>query len=95
MEETSTEAAPRVDQLWTNVVERLDPPTRALLARCRALMLHGSTVMVSAPDEFTRERMENRLRSRIEEVLSDEVGRQVRIAINLDPPSRGTFPRRP
>ena len=95
MEETSTEAAPRVDQLWTNVVERLDPPTRALLARCRALMLHGSTVMVSAPDEFTRERMENRLRSRIEEVLSDEVGRQVRIAVTIAPPDQPELPPPP
>ncbi|MDO5287505.1 MAG: chromosomal replication initiator protein DnaA [Actinomycetia bacterium] len=87
MDTTSANPAPDVVELWTQVVETLDPPTRALLARCQPLMLHSSTVMVSAPDEFTRERMENRLRSRIEEALSDELGDQVRIAVTIAPPS--------
>jgi len=71
--------------VWRQVMEQLDAPQRAVVASCRPLILHESTFMVSAPNEFTRDRLENRLRSRIEHTLSDHYARSVHLVVSIDP----------
>ena len=41
--------------------------------------------MISVPNEFTRERIETRQRSDIEQALSDHFHRSMRLAITIDP----------
>ncbi|HHV21374.1 MAG TPA: chromosomal replication initiator protein DnaA [Propionibacterium sp.] len=58
---------------------------RSWLRRTQPLTVHQSTVMVAVPDEFTRERVESRLRQSIEAALTELFRRESRLAITIDP----------
>jgi len=79
----STDGIP-LDLVWRRVMEALEPPQRALVASCKPFMLHEATFMVAAPNEFTRDRLENRLRSRIEHTLSDHYARTIHLVVSID-----------
>ncbi len=83
MSNTSSDGIP-LDLVWRHVMQALEPPQRALVASCQPLMLHEGTFMVAAPNEFTRDRLENRLRSRIEHTLSDHYARAVHLVVSID-----------
>ncbi|MEF2162564.1 hypothetical protein V3425_30560, partial [Pseudomonas aeruginosa] len=44
-----------------------------------------STAVVAVPNEFTRNQLEGRLRTRIEDTLSERLGKPVRLAVSVDP----------
>src|SRR4051812_35945270 len=48
-------------------------------------MLAENTAVVAVPNEFTRNQLEGRLRTRIEDTLSDRLGKPVRLAVSVDP----------
>lgn len=92
----SGSAAPEDDQLraaWAHVVDNAPPEQRSWLRRTRPLTVHQSTVMVAVPDEFTRERVESKLRQRIEGTLSELFHRESRLAITIDPGMIDDVPR--
>jgi len=62
-----------------------DPVARDWLKNAKPLTILESHVMVAVPNEFTRERIETRLRSAIEEALSDYFTRSIRLAITVEP----------
>jgi chromosomal replication initiator protein len=70
--------------VWRQVMEQLDAPQRAVVAAAGAdpprVHVHGL-----GPNEFTRDRLENRLRSRIEHTLSDHYARSVHLVVSIDP----------
>ena len=70
---------------WQCVLRSSDAATRAWLGNARPLTVHESTVMVAVPNEFTRERIESRLRASIEEFLSDAYRRPMRVAVTIEP----------
>ncbi len=74
-----------LDDLWTVVLDSLDTPSRVIVASCSPLTILGATLMVAAPNEFTRDRLENRLRPRIENVLSETAGTSLSIGVSVDP----------
>jgi len=47
-------------------------------------MLAESTAVIAVPNEFTRTQLEGRLRTRLEDALSDTLGRPIRIAVSVD-----------
>ncbi|MCH1865693.1 chromosomal replication initiator protein DnaA [Nocardioides sp. CFH 31398] len=49
------------------------------------MSLHKNTAVVAVPNDFTRDRLESRLRTNLEERLSDALGRGIRIAVTVDP----------
>ena len=55
-------------------------------------MLAESTAVVAVPNEFTRNQLEGRLRIRIEDTLSDRIGKPVRLAVSVDPSLERTVP---
>ncbi len=71
--------------VWAQLVENLPPNQRAWLAASRPVTLHENTVIVAVADEFTRNQLEGRLRTRLEDALTDSLGLQVRIAVTVDP----------
>lgn len=73
-----------VARLWKRVIDELDGPSRAIVSSCVPLTMHGSTLMLAAANEFTRDRLENRLRGRIEASLSDALGTQTHIGVTID-----------
>jgi chromosomal replication initiator protein len=74
----------QLDTEWRKLVEDLPPNQRAWLAGSRPVTLHENTAIIAVADEFTRNQIEGRLRTRLEDALGTAFGRQVRIAVTVD-----------
>ena len=77
--------AGQLEVLWPGIVDNLPPNQRVWLTSSRPLMLAENTAVVAVPNEFTRNQLEGRLRTRIEDTLSERIGRPVRLAVSVDP----------
>ncbi|WP_347349000.1 chromosomal replication initiator protein DnaA [Nigerium sp.] len=80
---------------WSHVVSSADSSTRAWITALRVEGLHDNTVVAAVAHEFTRERIEKRFRTWIEEKLSDELRRPIRLAVTIDPDLELTFDEEP
>ncbi len=99
-----SEAQVNLAMVWTSVLDNLDnsalpPQQRAWLPQTRPLGLIEDTALLAAPNEFAKEILETRLRPAISQALSAELGREIRVAVTVDPtavqpapPSGGTTP---
>lgn len=77
-------ANPNLESAWSYVFQAADAPTRAWLQGTKAIALHDSTLVAAVPNEFTRERIETRLRGWIETQLSEHFGRPLHLAVTID-----------
>jgi chromosomal replication initiator protein len=75
----------RLDGIWRDLVDDLPPSQRAWLAGSRPVTLHQGTAIIAVADDFTRNQIEGRLRTRLEDSLGAAFARQVRIAVTVDP----------
>ncbi|WP_436702011.1 chromosomal replication initiator protein DnaA [Nocardioides sp. BYT-33-1] len=66
------------------VVGDLQTHQRAWLQASRPVTLHGTTAIVAVPDDFTRKRLEGRLRGELEDALTDRFGHDVQLAVTVD-----------
>ncbi|TYL55529.1 chromosomal replication initiator protein DnaA [Nocardioides sp. BGMRC 2183] len=71
-------------QEWRVVVDDLQAHQRAWLQASKPVTLHGTTAIVAVPDDFTRKRLEGRLRGQLEDSLSDRFGHEVQLAVTVD-----------
>lgn len=76
---------PELAEAWRAVMTDTNPNFQAWLTSAKPLTVHESTLMIAVPNEFTRERIETRMRPEIEEVLSDLYNRSMRLAITIEP----------
>ena len=74
----------RLSDVWPRIVSNLEPSQRAWLTTSRPVMVAESTAVIAVPDEFTRNQLEGRLRTRLEDALSDAFGQSLRIAVSVD-----------
>jgi chromosomal replication initiator protein len=70
---------------WRGVLSDLQAYQRAWLATSQPVTLHESTAIIAVPNDFTRGQLEGRLRAQLEEALTVAFGRDVRIAVTVDP----------
>ncbi len=70
--------------VWSSLVDDLPPNQRAWLAASRPVTVHENTAIIAVADEFTRNQLEGRLRTRLEDSLTDAMGIQVRLAVTVD-----------
>ncbi len=84
-QDTGSNQASELEVLWPGIVDSLPPNQRVWLSTSKPLMLAESTAVVAVPNEFTRNQLEGRLRTRIEDTLSDRLGKPVRLAVSVDP----------
>jgi chromosomal replication initiator protein len=84
--------ASELEVLWPGIVDSLPPNQRVWLTSSKPLMLAESTAVVAVPNEFTRNQLEGRLRTRIEDTLSERLGKPVRLAVSVDPALERTVP---
>jgi chromosomal replication initiator protein len=70
--------------LWPAILDSLAPNQRVWLASSKPVMLAESTAVIAVPNEFTRTQLEGRLRTRLEDALSDSLNRPIRIAVSVD-----------
>ncbi|MEZ0577540.1 chromosomal replication initiator protein DnaA [Nocardioides sp. MH1] len=83
----TTEADPalsRLEEAWHAVLDDLQAPQRAWLQSSRPVTLHGTTAIVAVPDDFTRKRLEGRIRGHLEDALTDRFGHDVQLAVTVD-----------
>ncbi|MBK9739030.1 MAG: chromosomal replication initiator protein DnaA [Actinobacteria bacterium] len=63
----------------------LTPQQRAFVNLTRPLGLVEDTALIAAPNDFTKDVLETRLRPMVVEALSRELGREIRLAVTVDP----------
>jgi chromosomal replication initiator protein len=76
--------------VWRQALERMDasgvtPQQRAFVRLTRPLGLLGDTALLAAPNDLTKEVLEQRMRDTITALLSEALGRPVRLAVTVDP----------
>lgn len=76
--------------VWARSLEGLSdgslpPQHRAWMTLTRPLALVEDTALLAAPNEFAKDVLETRLRPLISEALARELGREVRVAVTVDP----------
>ncbi len=84
MDETAG-AGTNLGTVWRKLVDDLPPSQRAWLAASQPMTLHESTAIIAVADDFTRNQLEGRLRTRLEDALGTAFARQIRIAVTVDP----------
>ncbi|ASU81742.1 chromosomal replication initiator DnaA [Nocardiopsis gilva YIM 90087] len=85
-----SEAQVNLPMVWSSVLDSLDnstlpPQQRAWLPQTRPLGLIEDTALLAAPNEFAKEVLETRLRPAISQALSAALGREIRVAVTVDP----------
>jgi len=80
-----------LDVLWAHAIEALadsavTPQQRAWLRTTRPLGLVEDTALVAVPNEFAKDVLETRLRPLITTALSMQLGREIRVAVTVEPP---------
>jgi len=63
----------------------LTPQQSAFVALTRPLGLVEDTALIAAPNEFTKDVLETRLKPMVVQALSETLGREVRLAVTVDP----------
>ncbi len=64
---------------------QIEPAHRAWLQLTRPLGLVENTALIATPNEFVKEQLETRLRALITNALSRELGRNIQLAVTVDP----------
>ena len=77
-------------EVWRTTLESLDadgvPVTRrAFLSMARLVGLLDDTALIAVPDDFSKNFVEQRLRMHVTQALSDQLGRDIRLAVTVDP----------
>jgi len=81
--------------VWNRAKPRFDDPSirpqqKAWISLTKPLGLVEDTALLAAPNEFAREYLDNRLRPIIASVLSEELGRDIRVAVTVAHPDEQT-----
>ncbi len=63
----------------------LSPQQKAFVSLTQPLGLVEDTVLIAAPNEFTKDVLETRLRPLVSSALSSILGREIRLAVTVDP----------
>jgi chromosomal replication initiator protein len=72
------------DQIRERLATSLSPQQNAMLNLTRPLGLVEDTAVLAAPNEFTQTVLESRMRRVLTEALSEQFGRDIRVAVQLE-----------
>jgi chromosomal replication initiator protein len=80
---------PDLDEAWARALavleDTLAPQQRAFIGLSRLDGVVGETALLSVPHQFAKDVIEQRLREVITAVLTEQIGRDVRVAVVVDP----------
>ena len=88
---------PSLEVVWKQAVaglaeNALSPPHRAWVGLTRPLGLVGDTALLAAPNEFAKDVLDTRLRPMLAQALSAAYGREIQVAVTVQPlPSGDTL----
>ena len=96
-------ANPDLADVWARSLDgladlQIQPHQRAWLKLTRPLGLVENTALIATPNEFVKEQLETRLRALVTQALSQQLGRDIQLAVTVDPappaePSAAPAPR--
>ncbi len=77
-------------EVWARSLEgladlQIQPHQRAWLKLTRPLGLVENTALIATPNEFVKEQLETRLRALVTQALSQQLGRDIQLAVTVDP----------
>src|SRR5271170_6821969 len=77
-------------EVWARSLDELagmqiEPAHRAWLQLTRPLGLVENTALIATPNEFVKEQLETRLRPLVTQALSQQLGRDIQLAVTVDP----------
>ena len=77
-------------EVWARSLEgladlQIQPHQRAWLKLTRPLGLVENTALIATPNEFVKEQLETRLRPLLTQALSQQLGRDIQLAVTVDP----------
>jgi chromosomal replication initiator protein len=83
--------------VWARSLEgladlQIQPHQRAWLKLTRPLGLVENTALIATPNEFVKEQLETRLRPLLTQALSQQLGRDIQLAVTVDPAPPPTMP---
>ncbi len=70
---------------------QIQPHQRAWLKLTRPLGLVENTALIATPNEFVKEQLETRLRPLVTQALSQQLGRDIQLAVTVDPGQQPAF----
>jgi chromosomal replication initiator protein len=79
--------------VWRAIVHDLQAHQRAWLRASEPVTLHESTAIIAVPNDFTRGQLEGRLRAQLEDALSEAFGREIRMAVSVNPALEDASPQ--
>ncbi len=71
---------------------QIQPHQRAWLKLTRPLGLVENTALIATPNEFVKEQLETRLRALVTQALSQQLGRDIQLAVTVDPAPLAAMP---
>jgi chromosomal replication initiator protein len=87
--DTVTDDVTEITEIWSRALESLgeemSAQQRAFVALTRPLALVEDTALVAAPNDFTKDVLETSLRPVVVAALTRTMGREIRIAVTVDP----------
>ena len=78
-----------LNSAWSAILADLMPGQQAWVRASEPVTLHESTAIIAVPNDFTRTQLEGRLRAQLEDSLSDIFGREIRLAVTVNPALEG------
>jgi chromosomal replication initiator protein len=87
-------ANPDLADVWARSLDgladlQIQPHQRAWLKLTRPLGLVENTALIATPNEFVKEQLETRLRALVTQALSQQLGRDIQLAVTVDPSPQG------
>jgi chromosomal replication initiator protein len=70
---------------WQRVIDDLQPNQQAWVRASEPAGWHGNTAIIAVGDDFTRTQLEGRLRGQLEDALTETFGREIRLAVTVNP----------
>jgi chromosomal replication initiator protein len=86
--------------IWRRALDALDasgvtPQHRAFVRLTRLVGLLDGTALLAAPNDLTKEFLEQRMRQTVTDLLSAELGQPIRLAVTVDPTLANAEPAAP
>lgn len=84
---SNVDHGPAVDlqSVWNDAVATLSPGAKVWVYGAKPLSFHDGLVIVAVQDEFTRAKVESRVRPVIEQELAGSLGENIRLVVTIDP----------
>ncbi|NLC98869.1 MAG: chromosomal replication initiator protein DnaA [Actinomycetales bacterium] len=84
MPDSSLNSGQDLKVIWDNAVNTLSPGAKVWVFAAEPLSMHDDMIIVAVKDELTRSQLESRVRPALEQALSTELAKDIRLVVTID-----------